>query len=482
MGVTEKSTDSDMSISDCLSTYQSHTQTQLLRLQLENQQLLLCLDRIESLWVTLHRRVNPALLPVDLLANFCGEITHLFPVVLSAIYRVDDHTQEFTLERSAPAGVQEDLEAETQRQIAEGHFALALRRGRPTVCTPLGLQWHHPRVRAITLVPLVTPQEVYGMAFVAIERAEQDVTPHELKLLSILAGQTALALESAQREAALQHQKAILEQEVQRRTAELEQTNRTVLQLNRELETELKKALEVNERLALADRVRESLLATASHELRTPLSAILGSLNLIREEWQSQMPPEAQHLLEICERNGTTLLLLVSDLLDVAALRNRQPVLYRRQVLLSPLVQRTFEALAPLARANGVKLFNAVLAHFEVYADPQRLQQVLLNLIGNSIKFCRKEDPFVRVSALHENGQVIVTVADNGIGIAPEQLERIFEPFVQGDESYTSPTKGAGLGLSICKSLIEHHGGRIWVESEPGKGSRFFFSLPRQAP
>jgi signal transduction histidine kinase len=457
---------------------QPDPQAQLRRLQVENQYLLAYLDGIESLWVKLQKRSDPGLLPVDLLATFLTAIQHLFPVVLSAVYRVDAGTQEFTLERCVPPALQGDLQDEMQRQIVHGHFALALRRSRPTVCASLGLHRHHPRVRAMVLAPLVTLQEVHGMVLVAVERAEQDIVPHELKLLSILTGQTALALESAQREAALERQKAALEREVHQRTAELEQNNRTILRLNHELEAELKKALEANERLTAIDRTRESLLATASHELRTPLSAILGSLDLIGQEWGGRLPPEGQKLLEICQRNGTMLLSLVSDLLDVAALRHKRMILHRSLIVLSPVVEQTFAALAPLARANGVKLLNTVLPQVEVYADAQRLQQVLMNLVGNAIKFSKREEPYVRVSAVQKEEWAIVSVADNGVGIAPERIGRIFEPFVQGDDTYTAPTQGAGLGLTICKSLIERHGGSIWAESEPGKGSRFSFSLP----
>lgn len=460
---------------------QVDTQAQLRRLQVENQRLLAYLDSIESLWVNLQKRPNPDLLPIDLLATLLGEVEHLFPVVLSAVYRVEADTHEFTLELCLPAGIQDDLQDEAQRQIAQGHFALALRRSRPTVCESLGLQWHHPRARAIVLMPLVTLQEVYGIALAAIERAERDVTPHELKLLSLLVGQTALALESAQREAGLRQQKTVLEQKVQQRTAELEQTTRTVQRLNQELEGELKKALEINERLTLADRMRESLLATVSHELRTPLSAILGSLDILRQEWGEQLSPEGQKLFDICQRNSTMLLSLVSDLLDVAALHHKQMILHQRCIVLSPLVSRTFAALAPLAWANRVKLLNMVLPHIEVYADEQRLQQVLLNLVGNAIKFSKKEEAHVQVGATQEEEHVTVCVVDNGVGIAPERIGRIFEPFVQGADSYTAPTTGTGLGLTICKALIERHGGSIWIESEPGRGSRVSFSLPRKA-
>src|SRR6266508_4338842 len=184
------------------------TQAQLPRLQLENQRLFDCLDALESRWVGLQKRPDPDLLPIDLPALFLAEVERFFPVVLSAVYRVDGDTYEFNLERCIPPGLREDLQDEAQRQIAQGHFALALRRSRPTVSASLVLHRYHPRVRAMVLVPLVTLHEVYGMALVAIERTEKDVAPHELKLLSIFAGQTTLALESAQLQAMLQQQKA----------------------------------------------------------------------------------------------------------------------------------------------------------------------------------------------------------------------------------------------------------------------------------
>ena len=175
------------------------------------------------------------------------------------------------------------------------------------------------------------------------------------------------------------------------------------------------------------------------------------------------------------------LLSLVSDLLEVAALRKEPLILHRSLIALSPLVEQAFAALAPLAQASSVSLLNAVSPDVKVYADPQRLQQVLQNLVHNAIKFSQPEGPYVRVSAVEEAERVIVSVADNGRGIAPALIGRVFEPFVQGDDSYTPSTRGVGLGLTICKSLVERHGGTIWVESEPGKGSQFSFALPRTA-
>ena len=230
--------------------------------------------------------------------------------------------------------------------------------------------------------------------------------------------------------------------------------------------------------MTVVDRVRDGLLATASHELRTPLSAILSSLDIIREEWNDCLPTQGQHLLEICERNSTLLLSLVSDLLDMAALRSGRVQLNRQKVPLSPLIQQIFTTVSPLARGKDVKLLNTVLPQVEVYADAQRLQQVLLNLIGNAIKFSKKESASVRVSVEQEAERVIVSVTDDGVGIPQDEVEHIFEPFVQVDNAPHGSTKGTGLGLAICQSMVEQHGGSIWVESEEDVGSRFSFSLP----
>src|SRR5215475_6475387 len=188
-----------------------HDASQLLRLQVESQKLLGYLDYIEALWIRLQKRSSPDLLPVDLLGILSTEIASLFPAVLSAIYLANSETHEFTIERCVPEGLREDCEREVQKLIATGHFAQALRRNRPTICQPLVLHRYHPRARSVLLVPLVTLQAVRGMVLIGVERAEADISPPELKLLSIFAGQTSLALESARREATLRQQNTSLE-------------------------------------------------------------------------------------------------------------------------------------------------------------------------------------------------------------------------------------------------------------------------------
>lgn len=455
-------------------------QAQLRRLQAETQSLIKYLDRVESLWVNLQKRSSADLLPVDLLSYFLAEVESLLPSALSAIYRVDQRTYEFTLERCIPSGLHADLETETQLQIAQGNFALALRRSRPTICASQRLHRYHPRVRAILLIPLVTLQEVHGMALVASERAEQDIAPYELKLLSILAGQTALALESSQREATLQHKRAELDQEVRTRTADLTKANAALQQRLQEMDFELKKAYEEIEHLAVADRLRDSLLAATSHELRNPLSAVIGSLEVIREEWRDCLPQEGQQLLEMSVRNSTLLLTMLSDLLDVSVLRGEKVVLYPQSFPFGPLVQKTFAALDPMAKSHNLKLLNTVSQEIDIYADPGRLQQVLTALVSYAIKNSKKMGAYVLVGAAREGTQVTVGVTDNGVGLSREQQEHLFKPLVDTDGTSPTARKGASLSLALCKALIEQHGGRIWVEGTPGKGSRIFFSLPTE--
>jgi len=316
------------------------------------------------------------------------------------------------------------------------------------------------------------------MALIASERSEQDIAPYELKLLSILAGQTSLALESSQREVALQRQRAELDQEVRLRTADLTKANAALQQHLQEIEIEVKKAYDDIDRLSLADRMRDSLMAATAHELRNPLGVIIGSLDILREECFDRLPPEGQQLLDICARNSASLLTMLSDLLDVSVLRGDKVVLYPQQLSLGSLVQKTFDALSPMAQVHHVKLLNTVPQEIDIYADAGRLQQVLTALVSYAIKNSKKNGAYVLVGAAKEGKQVTVGVTDNGVGLSREQQEDLFKPLLEKEEDTPKTRRGVSLSLALCKALIEQHGGRIWVEGAPGKGSRIFFSLP----
>jgi signal transduction histidine kinase len=448
--------------------------------QAEPHSLSTSLERLEALWKRIQEKATSELSFVDIINNLLDAIGIVFPSSTAAVLQLKGEERPLTIDHCQPEEARNAWLEEVQRMIVRGQLTLASQHGGVMLLSPYETQLHQTTIRALVIVPLASLQ---GVSWVVLVGASQvEVSSLDVKMFSMLARQIAFALECAYRESVLKREKAYLEEATRRQTSEIEHSTHTIVQLNQELEVELKKAFEVSDRLSLADRIRESLLATVSHELRTPLSAILGSLELFREEWNAQLPPEARQMIEICERNSSMLLSLISDLLDVASLQSSQPVLLKHPLDLATLVQETFERISPLARANGVHLEHAVAPGVEAYADSLRIQQVLLHLGSNAIKFRGKTNPYVRVSASIEGDRVILAVRDNGIGIASENLTHIFEPFAQGEDSYTSPTQGAGLGLSICQGIIKQHGGSIWVESELGKGSCFSFSLPLPPP
>jgi len=409
--------------------------------------LLASLDRFESFWERLQKRSPLASPASDLVECLLDEIGIFFPSSFSAVCAVDDKTWTVVLNRCRPAELANEWQEEIFELLPPDRVTSLLRQELPSVCTSHRNCSRHPTMQTVVALPLAAFRDVGDVLLVALEKSE--VSDLELKALALLTRQAAFALEYAHREQGLQQA----------------------------LEDEFKKTLAVHDQLSHADRARESLLATVSHELRTPLSAIVGSLELFREEWNDQLPPEAQRMIDICERNSSTLLTLISDLLDVAALRSSPPGLFKKTLRLTSVVQETLEVISPLAGVNRVRLENFVPQEIFVHADPHRLRQILLHLESNAIKFHGLDDPYLRVEATVENGRVVVSVHDNGVGIPPERLSRIFEPFVQGEDSYTSPTKGPGLGLTICKSLVEYHGGSIWVSSEFGQGSCFSFAF-----
>jgi signal transduction histidine kinase len=214
-----------------------------------------------------------------------------------------------------------------------------------------------------------------------------------------------------------------------------------------------------------------------SHDLRTPLTAISMFSHLVREGLERGMPLERTlGQLDSIERIVGGMDRLIQDLLDVARLEKGELKLSPREVSVQDVVEEILEVLVPVAEGKGVSI-EAVLAETlpPVRADRDRMLQVLQNLLGNAVAFT-PEAGHIRLEADAANGEgVRISVSDTGPGIALEDQPRIFESFWRGRGSGSG---GAGLGLAIARGIVEGHGGRIWVESEPGQGSRFFFVLP----
>lgn len=226
-----------------------------------------------------------------------------------------------------------------------------------------------------------------------------------------------------------------------------------------------------------ATQTKSRFLAGMSHELRTPLNAILGYTEMILDEVYGSAPEKIREALERVQRNGKHLLALINDVLDLSKIEAGQLRLSLTDYSLRDVVHAVFSAVEPLATAKDLAFRVEVAPNLPpARGDERRLTQVLLNLVGNAIKFTDQGQVMIAASAA--NGSLTVSVRDTGPGIAAADQAKIFEEFQQADSSATREKGGTGLGLSIAKRIIEMHGGRMWVESVPGKGSTFYFTLP----
>lgn len=231
------------------------------------------------------------------------------------------------------------------------------------------------------------------------------------------------------------------------------------------------------ESLKQADELKDEFLAITSHEIRTPLYGMIGIAESLRDGVVGNVSTEMSEQLSMIITSGNRLTHLVNDILDFSKLKHNSLDVHVKPIHLSEIVNVVFTICQPLVRKKPVQLINQINASLPpVIADPNRLQQILYNIIGNAIKYT--DDGEVIISAVVEDEFIKISITDTGKGILKEQLHMIFEPFQQGDISISREVGGTGIGLSITKQLVELHGGKIDVETQVGKGSRFSFTLP----
>lgn len=232
------------------------------------------------------------------------------------------------------------------------------------------------------------------------------------------------------------------------------------------------------ETLQQADKLKDQFLGIVSHELRTPLNAIQGFGSILADGVAGELSAEQLHYVHKMLDSSDVLLGLVDELLDVSRIQAGKFTLERHAVAVPALVKEALGERGTMALQKGLSLINDVPAALPmVDADPRRVRQMLHNLLTNAIKYT-PEGGTIALSACVEGGAVRLAVSDTGIGLAEEQVSRAFEAFTQVDMSNTRKVGGVGLGLYIVKSLVEAHGGEVGVESELGRGSTFWFTLP----
>jgi PAS domain S-box-containing protein len=244
------------------------------------------------------------------------------------------------------------------------------------------------------------------------------------------------------------------------------------------VELELKQAKAVAESASLT---KSDFLASMSHEIRTPMNAIMGIADLLAK---TTLSAEQDKYVQIFRRAGDNLLNLINDILDLSKVEASQLELEQTGFSLIDLLDKVVEMVAMRAEEKGLTLvceIDPVVVNTDLVGDPTRLRQVLLNLLGNAIKFTQTGEVALRITL--DNDVTVptalrFTISDTGIGIPAEKLNRVFERFTQADTSTTRRFGGSGLGLTICKRLVELMGGHIWVESEVDVGSTFSFAVP----
>jgi signal transduction histidine kinase len=227
------------------------------------------------------------------------------------------------------------------------------------------------------------------------------------------------------------------------------------------------------------NRMKSQFLANMSHELRTPLNSIIGYTQLVINGTYGALNDTQRDRLEKVVRNGHNLLSLINDVIDLNRIETGRFTLERCPIATHALLSNVLDTITPMASQKGLTITRDFDDVPPVYADEQCTRQIMTNIIANAVKFTHEGG--VTVRTITENNMVLFEIADTGIGIAPEQYELVFAEFEQLDNSPTREYEGTGLGMAITKRLIEKHGGRIWLESAPGKGTTFYVTLPVSA-
>jgi signal transduction histidine kinase len=249
-------------------------------------------------------------------------------------------------------------------------------------------------------------------------------------------------------------------------------------QKSRELEAATEELRRANERLTELDRLKDDFVSTITHELRTPLTSIRAFSEILRQEPNVELA-QRKRFLDIITKETERLTRLINQVLDLSKIESGRAEWHESQVDMKELIDDAVAGMGQVFEEKGIRveltLPEAVPC---VRGDLDRIIQVLLNLLSNAVKFCDGADGRIEVALSEQSDCLRVDVTDNGPGVSAADQAVIFEKFRQAGDALTNKPQGTGLGLPISRHIVEHHGGRLWVESPPGRGARFSFTLP----
>lgn len=275
----------------------------------------------------------------------------------------------------------------------------------------------------------------------------------------------------------IQNQKSVehASRDIEKRKFEFEKKNQEVDKAYRKVE-------ELNKSVTEANRLKSEFLSNMSHELRTPLNSILALSSILLARMDGDLNEEQEKQLKIIEKSGKNLLRLINDILDLSKIDSGRMDIFNADYAVHDFTESLRMTIMPMLKETDLEFLIDVEEGIDIHSsDENKLKQILLNLISNAIKFTPKGKVTLQVKRTKFDDVLEYAVADTGIGIDPVNFETIFDPFRQIDGSATRKYGGTGLGLAVTKKLVELLGGKIWVESELGKGSVFKFILPAKA-
>ena len=380
-----------------------------------------------------------------LLTTVANLIRNTFDYYVVLVALIDEETREIYVSAADSAEkidlLSLNIRVPLSRSSIISHAALS---GDPLVVKDVNQEPRYlhldelPHTRSELALPLIVGNDVLGVLDLQ-DQEPNAFSPNDVQVLQTLADQIAVAI-----------QNAALFETAQDARAEAEEAN----------------------------RLKTQFLTNMSHELRTPLNAVINFAYLLSVGMEGPLNETQKDLVNRIGVAGEHLLHLINDILDLAKIESGRVEMYFEEVEVSDLVKGVLSTAVGLTKGKPIELQQNIPQNLPlVRVDRGRIRQVLLNLVSNAAKFTR--DGAITISATADNGWIKMSVHDTGIGIAPEDIEKVFTAFVQVDGELTRQVGGTGLGLPISKQFIEMHGGHMWLESKVGQGSTFIFTLPR---
>lgn len=316
---------------------------------------------------------------------------------------------------------------------------------------------HIYAVKSFVISPILPKEGAKGFLFVGTENPEVSITEGDEELVTILGNQIGQALENARLFEKTWGAHQELEKKVEERTGELSRA--------------LKEVEDISKR-------KTDFVSSVSHELRTPLTSIKGYAAILLAEKLGALPKEIKERLEKINRHSDELVHMVNDLLDIARIESGKTIMRIEEQDLKNIIDTVSDLIFIQCKDKDIKLISDIQEDIPlVRIDRIQIERVFTNLLGNAVKFTPEKGKItIRASVKDETVQV--DIQDTGIGIPQDAVVKIFDEFYRVDNPINQKVKGTGLGLSLVKHIIEAHKGKIWVESQPGKGSTFSFTLP----